>query len=241
MDSIREVVIAIIGGVATNQLKNSLALPPSPVVIVQPSPNSMFNITGITSSVIPQAVFYTIRRPNSLISVINEGTGAIAYGIRRILHLQRRSNTAPTPVEGHPVDIPSAEILGEGTLSSRITRSLEFLREFTEDAPLTSNAVRESFLVGFIFMSIVYGAQYFTTQQNRHSSLQRMHLNDKSGLPSFTGSSLSIDREGRIIVIVTPLPFAMGCNLAIIAVLWTIWRYRVSRSGMVRLVINPVI
>jgi hypothetical protein len=247
VDSIREVVINIIGGVAANQFCNSLAPSPSPVVVVQPSPNSMFNIPSITSNVIAQVVFYSIRRPNGLISVINEGTGAIAYGIRRILHLQRRPNTVPAPVEFHPVDInvypletevhpvdtSTVETLGEGDLSSQLSRFVEAFREFMEDAPLTSNAVRDSFIVGSIFIGIVLCAQYFATQHNRNNLLERLQYNDidpQSGSPSSSGSSVSIDREGRIIVVV-PLALVMGSSLAIIAIFWIIWRSRVSKTG----------
>ena len=221
--TIHDLFVAVLGSI----LLDAVSPTPPPTIIVQPPlPRSrMYDISNISISLL---LTYTVRRPQGFINVVNESTSALAYGIRRILRLQRSSNTAP-PLVSPSVDIESG--LSQVSQPPQRSRLMEAIREFLEDEPLTSDTVRQSIIVGLTFTSIVYGARYVTTLQNRRR-LQRA-IPDTFGshpgsVPS-AGLSLSRDRAGRIVVIITPLALYMGCNVVVFAAFWTIWMSR--RSG----------
>ena len=227
--TIHELFVAVVGSLISDAF--SPTAPPT-ISVQPPLPRSrMYDISNISISLF---LLHTVRRPQGFLNVVNESTSVLAYGIRRILHFQRGSNTAPPLVDietgvSYPLDIESG--VTHVSQPSQISRLMEAIREFVEDEPLTSDMVRQSIIVGLSFVSLAYGARYVTTLQNRRR-LQRAipdTFGSQPGSAPLTGLSLSRDREGRIIVIVTPLALFMGCNVVIIAMFWTIYRSR--RSG----------
>ena len=95
-ESLREFLVSIASHLADNQFISDTPPTPVNVIVQQPLPMRMFTVTN---TVIAQAIFYTLRRPRSFITMVDTGTSAIAYGIRRVLHLGRRSNMAPAAAD----------------------------------------------------------------------------------------------------------------------------------------------
>ena len=183
---IHDIFVAVVGSILSDLFTTT---PPPTIVVQPPLPRSrMYNITNISISLF---LTYTVRRSLGFVNVVNESTSALAYGIRRILRLQRSYDTAPPFV-----DIESG--LPQVSQPPQRSRFMELVWEFLEDEPLTSDTVRQSIIVGLTFMSIAYGARYVTTLQNRRR-LQRA-IPDTFGshpgsVPS-SGLSLSLDRGG---------------------------------------------
>ena len=158
--------------------------------------------------------------------MLNEGTGVIAQGIKQILHLQRRSNTAPSLVHIESEVVQTVQPIQRSHL-------VEAIRDFLADEPMTSDTVKESIIFGLSVMSIGSGARYVTTLQNRRrlARASPVVFGSQPGSAPSSGTSLLLNRDGMIVVIVTSLALYMGCNVVIMAVLLSIWRARRAGNG----------